>query len=186
MLFRSDDGGKLAYFLAEKDTVLLEELPLSHQNGYVAIVIGATGWTKKLPYQKLVELCKKVNQPIILLGGKEEVALAEMVEKSLQPLVFNACNQFSLNQSVYLGKEALYIIGQDTGLTHILASFDKQIFGIYGGTVPQHCYPYTPNRIIIQNKQLACRPCSRSGKDFCPKGHFKCMQDLDFEEVKLP
>ncbi len=196
-----DDGGKLAYFLHEKkDKINLKTLPKKHQNGYVAIVIGATEWTKKLPLEKLIELCQKINKPIILLGGKEEIPLSEEVKvffdnvnsansgksDNLQAVhIYNACGKYTLNQSVYLGKEALCIFGQDTGLTHILASFDKKIFGIFGGTVPQHCYPYTPNREILEVKDLDCRPCSRSGRKSCPKGHFKCMKDMDFSKMEI-
>ena len=28
-------------------------------------------------------------------------------------------------------------------------------------------------------KNLGCRPCSKIGYDKCPKGHFKCMQEID-------
>ncbi len=185
-----DDGGKLEYFLhPENDFVDKKSLPNAFQNGYTTIVIGATEWTKKLPFEKLIELCEKINEPVILLGGKEEIEIAEKTkeyfEKNKNNIedkieIFNACGKYSLNQSVYLGKEANKIFGQDTGLTHILAGFDKKIYGIFGGTVPQHCYPYTPNREILEVKNLSCRPCSRSGRKSCPKGHFKCMKDLEF------
>lgn len=193
-----DDGGTLEYFLHEiHDKVDKNTLPITHQKGYVAIIIGATEWTKKLPFEKLIELCQHINKPIILLGGKEEIEIAEQTkayfdtlenqesknQQPFNPKIYNACGKYTLNQSVYLGKEALYIVGQDTGLTHILAGFDKKIYGIFGGTIPQHCYPYTPNREILEVKNLSCRPCSRSGRKFCPKGHFKCMQELDFSKI---
>ena len=34
---------------------------------------------------------------------------------------------------------------------------------------------------LLENKNLKCRPCSKSGRSKCPKGHFKCMNDLVFE-----
>ncbi len=44
-------------------------------------------------------------------------------------------------------------------------------------------YPYLPQNpalsIIIENKTLNCRPCSKIGFDRCPKKHFKCMNDLN-------
>jgi hypothetical protein len=48
-------------------------------------------------------------------------------------------------------------------------------------------YPYMPqnpeNSIIIENNLLSCRPCSKLGYSKCPKGHFKCMMDIDSESV---
>ena len=42
-------------------------------------------------------------------------------------------------------------------------------------------YPYKAdeNSKIIEVKGLNCRPCSKIGYDKCPKGHFKCMQEID-------
>ena len=34
---------------------------------------------------------------------------------------------------------------------------------------------------IIENKTLNCRPCSKIGHQKCPKGHFKCMNDIIFD-----
>jgi heptosyltransferase-2 len=42
-------------------------------------------------------------------------------------------------------------------------------------------YPYKTHHVNIENTALACRPCSKIGFNTCPKGHFKCMEDLHFE-----
>jgi len=45
--------------------------------------------------------------------------------------------------------------------------------------------PYLPNNqnIILENNNLNCRPCSKLGYNKCPKGHFKCMEEIDFSFV---
>ena len=35
----------------------------------------------------------------------------------------------------------------------------------------------------IENKDLKCRPCSKLGYKKCPKGHFKCMMNINTDEV---
>jgi hypothetical protein len=44
-------------------------------------------------------------------------------------------------------------------------------------------YPYYPkgvqNNISIEVNHLSCRPCSKIGHKECPKGHFKCMNEID-------
>ena len=67
-----DDGGGLDYFIPEKDIVREEDIPASHHAGFIAIVIGASYATKKLPVFKLKELCQKLDHPIILIGSKED------------------------------------------------------------------------------------------------------------------
>jgi len=48
-----NDGHGLDYFIPEKDQVEMNWLPKSHQNGFVAYVIGTTGWTIILPFRKM-------------------------------------------------------------------------------------------------------------------------------------
>jgi hypothetical protein len=36
---------------------------------------------------------------------------------------------------------------------------------------------------IMEIRGLACRPCSKIGYNACPKGHFKCMEEIDVNEI---
>ena len=72
-----NDSLGLDYFIPEKDHVPVEWLPETHRNGYIAYVIGAQHATKKLPLHKMIELCAKINRPIVLLGGKEDQDMGE-------------------------------------------------------------------------------------------------------------
>ena len=195
---KNDDQG-LDYYIPDKDEVELDWLPDTHQKGYVAYVIGATGWTKILPFNKMVELCDRINKPIVLVGGKVDFEAGDKLEKFFnvsienqeikeglkklgkKSVIFNACGKFNLSQSASLVKQADIVFGHDTGLTHIAAAFKKTIFSIWGGTVPNNFYPYGTKFLLLENTKLTCRPCSKSGRSKCPKGHFKCMNDLVFD-----
>ncbi len=195
----TNDGMGLDYFIPDKDEVELNWLPETHQKGFVVYVIGATGWTKILPFKKMVELCDRINKPIILVGGKEDTVAGDKLERffNVEPktreikdglkllgkktVIFNACGKFNLSQSASLVKQAEVVFGHDTGLTHIAAAFNKTIFSIWGGTVPNNFYPYGTKFFLLENTKLNCRPCSKSGRSSCPKGHFKCMHELVFD-----
>jgi ADP-heptose:LPS heptosyltransferase len=185
------DGLGLDYFLNEKYEVPIDTLPKTHQQGYVAFVMGASEFTKKLPPEKMIELCQKINQPIVLVGGKEDVENGDFLKNHFihHPIVqiYNACGKYGLSQSASLVKNAQVVFGHDTGLTHIAAAFGKKIYAIYGGTLSQYLYPYTPDHVLLENKGLKCRPCSKAGRSDCPKGHFKCMKEIKFDfELKNP
>jgi len=65
---------------------------------------------------------------------------------------------------------------------HIAAAFGKKIYSVWGNTVPLFgMSPYKANKDskMIEVKDLNCRPCSKIGYAKCPKGHFKCMQEID-------
>ncbi|MEN9370703.1 MAG: hypothetical protein RI952_1568 [Bacteroidota bacterium] len=175
-----DDQG-LDYFIDTQDEVSLTSLPLAFQNGYVGIVIGAQHYTKRLPESKLMEVIKGISQPIVLLGGPTDTALAERLIKIKPDGIFNACGKYNLNQSASLVKQAQKIIANDTGLMHIAAAFNKEIHCIWGNTTQDFGMgPYaTDTAFNYEVKDLSCRPCSKIGFQKCPKGHFNCMNQQD-------
>lgn len=186
------DGKGLDFFIPEGQEINIQNfLPATHQHGYVAFVIGASQFTKILPISRMIELCEKINRPLVLIGGKDDQVTGDKIAAHFKEnpsgnvIIFNACNQLSISQSASIVKQAEIVFGQDTGLTHISAAFQKQIYAIYGGTSTLGFYPYETPNVILENNDLSCRPCSKSGKSSCPKGHFKCMQNIKFD-FELP
>ncbi len=183
-----NDQEGLDYFIPEKDEVNLKDIPVSHLAGYIGIVIGAAHNTKKLPVEKLKELCSKIDHPIILLGGKEDAENGSLIA-SVDPVkIYTACGKFKLNESADLIRKAKLIITHDTGLMHIAAAFKKPIISVWGNTVPEFgMTPYYGKEEIPNSKfqilNLRCRPCSKIGFDKCPKGHFKCMKEISTESI---
>lgn len=178
---KNDEQG-LDYFIPVKDEVDLQTLPTTHQQGFTGFVIGAKHFTKQLPTEKIISICKKINHPIVLLGGKEDRERGEEIALALGKSIYNACGVYNLNQSASLVKQASRIISHDTGLMHIAAALKKEIISVWGNTVPAFGFtPYKPaiNSKIVEVKGLSCRPCSKIGYDKCPKGHFKCMKEID-------
>ena len=188
-----NDNKGLDYFIPEKDEITFSQLPTSHLHGYIAMVIGAALNTKKLPIDKLAELCKKIEHPIILLGGPEDKQDGDAIAATDNMKIYNACGKFNLNQSADLIKKAKLVISHDTGLMHIAAAFQKIILSVWGNTVPEFgMYPYFATTPTSNNKEesrmfeiknLHCRPCSKIGYKKCPLGHFKCMQLQDTDLI---
>lgn len=170
-----NDSKGLDYFIPEKDKVQIKE-------PYVAYAIGGQHFTKKLPANRIIEVCQKIDGKIMLLGGKEDNAAAEEIEHALGEKIINSCGKYNLNQSASLVQQAEYIITHDTGLMHIASALKKKVISIWGNTVPEFgMYPYLTEFKIIENKELSCRPCSKIGYNKCPKGHFKCMNELNLD-----
>jgi ADP-heptose:LPS heptosyltransferase len=178
-----NDGKGLDYFF-EKEYTLDTLLPPSHQH-YTGIVIGAQHFTKRLPVHKLIEVCKLLNQPVVLMGGKDDAARAQEIISGAGEHVFNACGKFTLDESAFLVKMAKQIITHDTGLMHIAAAFNKPLVSVWGNTVPEFgMFPYKVKESkILGVEGLRCRPCSKIGYQKCPLGHFKCMNDQNANEI---
>lgn len=190
-----NDGCGLDYFISGKDESVLQQLPPSHQNGYIGFVIGAKHFTKQLPAEKIISICKKINQPVVLFGGVEDIAKGETITKGVNSQLafdrlqlFNGCGKFSIGESAALVKHASKIITHDTGLMHIAAAFKKEIISIWGNTVPEFgMTPYYGNQQIrntpFEIRNLYCRPCTKIGFDKCPKQHFRCMMEQDEQKI---
>ncbi len=185
-----NDNAGLDYFMPFKDNVEAEWLPETHRNDFVAYAIGGQHFTKKLPTHRMTELCRKINHPVVLLGGKEDFEEGELVRTALgDHLIFNACGKYNFNQSASIIRQARIVFSHDTGLMHVAAAFKKRVFSIWGNTVPAFgMYPYKTSFEVVENNNLNCRPCSKIGHKKCPKKHFKCMNEssFDFEIKELP
>jgi len=167
-----------------------DEIPPFIQTGlYAVFSIGGTHSTKRMPAAKWIEIAGKMPVPILIAGGREDIAEAEKIEsgaKRLGKSVFNACGKFSIGGSAHLVKNAALVISHDTGLMHIASAFKKPVVCIWGNTVPAFgMWPYQTTNFSMQVGGLSCRPCSRIGFDQCPKGHFNCMNLQNTEEAEL-
>jgi ADP-heptose:LPS heptosyltransferase len=181
-----NDHKGLDYFLSKEEHVSLEELGLPSTNfKFIALVIGGSYFTKKIPVNELAEICQKAVLSIIVIGGKEDKAMGEELKKKF-PHIINMCGRYSLNQSASVVQQAEWVITGDTGLMHIAAAFHKKIISVWGNTIPEFGMgPYLPNEKnkILEVPNLKCRPCSKLGFKKCPKTHFKCMNEIDFKFV---
>jgi ADP-heptose:LPS heptosyltransferase len=184
-----NDGKGLDHFIPGSDEVGINSLPAGFQNGYIGFVIGAKYHTKQLPDEKIISIIQKIKVPVILLGGHEDKGKGEAIESKVKSQkIFNACGKFNLNQSASLVKQATKIITHDTGLMHIAAAFRIEIVSVWGNTIPEFgmapYYGSIPVRNLISEvKGLSCRPCSKIGFSKCPKKHFKCMLEINEEEI---
>jgi ADP-heptose:LPS heptosyltransferase len=160
----------------------------SFLKGYYAIVIGGKHATKILPDEKVVDICMLLNLPVVLLGGKEDAERGSFIFNELKTNVYNACGRSSLDESAHFLQNAAAVLTNDTGLMHIAAALHKPIVSVWGNTVPElGMYPYLPDEneksIIIENREVSCRPCSKIGFEKCPKDHFNCMKSLSDNEI---
>jgi ADP-heptose:LPS heptosyltransferase len=187
-----DDGMGLDYFVPSNIKLSQEALPVSHRKGYIALVIGASFASKKLPISQLIALCNQLKYPIVLIGAKEDALEGEQVAASDPVKIFNACGKFSLHESALLVQQSKTVISHDTGFLYIACAYHKKTVAIWGATSPAlQVEPYYPSRAkegvemyfnaIVPN--LSCQPCSNYGTKQCPQGHFACMRQQNISLI---
>lgn len=197
-----NDGQGLDYFIPPADEVDTDRLLSSKgkevrtlaegkvaETSYTSFVIGAAHATKRLPKERIIEWCRRIPGPVILLGGPDDAEQGIFIADASGANVLNACGKLRLHQSASVVRQAQLVITHDTGLMHIAAAFKKPIWSVWGNTVPEFgMYPYYPEGMdrnrTFEVKGLRCRPCSKIGHATCPKGHFRCMQEIAFDDLR--
>ncbi|MDB9883272.1 glycosyltransferase family 9 protein [Bacteroidia bacterium] len=182
-----NDNKGLDYFFLSDISFDLSKYKLK-QNEYIVVSIGGTYATKQIPNTVLLEVFKRLNVKIVLIGGgvSDGAKAEELCDRFQNNSLINLCNKLSIDESAFLIKNASSIVTGDTGMMHIASAFDTKIEAVWGNTNPLFgMYAYRSNNQGINNHQVsvACNPCSKLGSDKCPRGHFGCMNEQNIEQI---
>lgn len=184
-----NDGRGLEFYISESNMMQEPDIPEEFRNGFYAIVVGGSYNTKVIPSDKVIDIIEKLDEPVILLGGPGDMKRAKVIADAVGENVWDPVGMLNIEQSASIIKMAKAVLTGDTGMMHIAAALHKPIVSVWGNTVPEFgMYQYYPEKLdlqkyIIETKGLKCRPCSKLGYKKCPKGHFKCMQMIDTDEI---
>ena len=67
---------------------------------------------------------------------------------------------------------------------HMAVAVGTPVIAIFGATVPEFGFaPYGQRDMVIETKDLACRPCSIHGGEKCPITTFDCMVRISADGV---
>ena len=153
----------------------------------LALCFGAKHFTKRYPPQRFAAiislLLKEMPLQILLLGGNDEAPQASEIMNCLpyadRKTIVNMAGICSLMQTAALLERSDAVLCNDTGLMHMASAFGKKLFVLFGSSSAAFGFlPYHTPYDLFEVEGLACRPCSHIGRDSCPKGHFRCMNDL--------
>jgi lipopolysaccharide heptosyltransferase II len=161
------------------------------------IVVGfcpsAKHATKRWPEERFIEaglqLVREQKAKIILFGGKNDTVLCTTIanginRKSERECAIEFSDQFSLIETAAAMQFCDVIVTNDSGLMHIAAAMKKKVVAIFGSTVREFgFFPVGTENIIIERKGLYCRPCSHIGRSNCPERHFRCMNEIQVDDV---
>jgi len=166
----------------DKEKQILKKLP-EHFKVKVLIGVcpGAKHFTKRYPldlFEKVIKKLIEKNYFIVLFGGGEDTEICKSLEID-DYAIKNFQNENDLLETAALMKKCSVIITNDSGLMHLSSLLKIPAIAIFGSTVREFGFaPVFEKSIIVENKNLNCRPCSHIGRSSCPKKHFKCMREI--------
>jgi len=154
------------------------------QGEFIAIAPGAHWPTKRWPgYSELISKMGNGKWEMVIVGDKNDRAMAEEIIKTSGANAANFCGQLDLAQLTYVLSKAKLLATNDTGAMHIAEAAGTPVSAIFGPTVKQFGFaPWRPGSRVIET-ELGCRPCALHGSKKCPKGHFNCMKLITADQV---
>lgn len=153
---------------------------------YVVLAIGANWPNKRWPtkyYGQLSDwLYNKKIIPVIIGGGALDAQLAEDIAGETEIPPVNIVGKTSLKQLAHVIKQAVAVVGGDTGPVHLSAGLGQNTVMVMGPTDANRNGPYGQ----LENAIEANRPCKYCWKRACPKG-LDCLSVIhpDMVEEKL-
>jgi heptosyltransferase-2 len=147
----------------------------------VAVAPGAAHATKRWPlehWRHLVASLTEQGSDVVVLGGPDEVALAEAVAEAGSPHAVSAAGRFQVSGSAAILKRARSLVSGDTGLMHLATAVGTPVLALFGPTVQAFGFQPYHARASVLELPLSCRPCSTMGSERCPLGHHRCLEDI--------
>ncbi len=146
-------------------------------------------WLKERFAETAAALAGRKNLPVLLFGSAEEAPrcreIGDLIKASMPELcVVNFAGSLSLLETAAAMDTCDVVITNDSGLMHIAAARKRRVVALFGPTVRQFgFFPAGTSNIVVEHSTLSCRPCTHIGLPDCPRGHFRCMRELESETV---
>ncbi len=180
----ADDGEGLELHIPGATTQKISGLLQQAVNSpFLCLAPGAGFATKRWPYWD--ELARKIldnsSFNLVIVGGQDDRKRVQMEN----PRLLNLAGQLSLSESGAVIQAAQGLVCNDSGLMHMAAAVGTPVTAIFGSTTPELGFaPFRAYKaVIIEKKNIWCRPCSHMGRNRCPLGHHKCMTSISPDMV---
>ncbi|PID30477.1 MAG: hypothetical protein CR982_01085 [Candidatus Cloacimonadota bacterium] len=151
---------------------------------FIVVSPGASYFTKMWPKQYFKKVLDNLDYTVVILGhGEEESKISRFISQG-NTKAYDLCNKLTLEESAVFIKRAKVMLTNDSGLMHLAQCFKTPVVAIFGSTTEEFgFFPYATDHVIHEINNLKCRPCTHFGKKYCPQKHFKCMLDINPEDV---
>jgi lipopolysaccharide heptosyltransferase II len=192
-----NDGKGLELFIADEiraqGSAKMKKLGIQQSEMMIGFCPSAKHATKCWPLENFSELgirlANEYNAKILLFGGQADtekcIAIASAInDRTGKDRAIDLSGELSLLESAIAMEACSSIVTNDSGLMHIASAMKKKIVALFGPTVREFgFFPLGKEHVVLERKDLYCRPCSHIGGRTCPEKHFRCMNEIQVGEV---
>jgi heptosyltransferase-3 len=148
---------------------------------WFAVCPGSKWPSKRWPLGNYVEVGKRLmadfNLIPVVVGGKEDIPMGETLISEWGG-GFNAAGRFNVRESAALLGQALFYLGNDTGVMHLAAAVGTPCVAVFSA----QDWPNRWNPLPVKSKQhrifrthVACAGCQNM---ICPN-ELRCLSEVD-------
>ncbi len=134
-------------------------------------------------YRKVAQEYRRRGYRVILLGSAKEKPLTDAVARGIEGVV-NLAGSSTLDQVLFLVKNASLVVCNDSMALHAAAGFGVPVVTVFCATSPAFGFgPWRTPARVIEREDLPCKPCRRHGGRVCPIGTEECMRGVSAARV---
>lgn len=151
-------------------------------DGFVCIHPGARRHSRRWPAERFARVADEIAKQglqVVLTGTKDETPLVENIVKRMGKPCVNLAGRTSLESLGCLLKRALFLICNDTGISHLASALKVPSLVLVMGSDPERWAPLERKTHHVLSEPIACRPCFH---EVCPLG-FPCAKNLQVKTV---
>jgi len=187
----NDGGGLEVYFPHETRARTVQLLLPVSSNGEDTVIGLAPSavhankmWNANGFSEAALSLARERRVGIILFGSENDRARCDAIEgfigeQAPETRVLNLAGRTTLLEAAAVMDRCSIVITNDSGLMHLASARKRKVVALFGPTVREFgFFPYGTESTVVETHGLSCRPCTHIGLPQCPKGHFRCMNDL--------
>lgn len=144
---------------------------------------GSVWNTKRWTADGFTKLAQNVGEQVVFIGSPDERELCTQISNQV-PGSLNLAGQTSLFELLVLMTTGRVLVSNDSGAMHMGSVAELPTVAVFGPTVLSLGYePWQKKSIVVENKELKCRPCGKHGHQKCPIGTHECMKSISSQIV---
>jgi heptosyltransferase-2 len=159
-----------------------------HETEPVFMVCPGSAWpTKRWTVEGYALLVRRLEQAYgrtLICGGPDDEPIARAVQAQARGRGVYLAGRADLQTFLALIDRARVVVSNDSAPMHLAVARGVPVVAIFCATTPSLGYsPYSEQAVVVEKKDLFCRPCRRHGGPACPRGTEDCMRLVSVQDV---
>jgi len=154
--------------------------------GSYAVLVPGSAWRTKMwhweGFREVAKYLDSQNIKVVLLGAQSDQPVSAQVANGLS--VVDLTGRTSISEAMYIVKHSRLVVCNDSMSLHMASALHIPTVVIFCATSLAYGYgPWKNRSIVVEQKNLDCKPCRPHGSVKCPNGTEACMRGPHPDEV---